>query len=1047
MKNDQRPDFIYNTGNVLMHTPLVLEDAQMYGFFIKGKLPNLQHTVDTCLNGPASNKMIFKVLSPYVMTTFTRVNKAYSPIPVDRDKGWITEIDIVTWIMVGSMKECDGSLKLDHVYWFPHHIFVDNSMALINGRELYGYPKYLCEYQIPEADQPADYFSCKVNAFQPFSPETEINWHMLMEVKRNAEKQETKLENFLDLLLEGGKFLASVDDFLNMDVAGIEQALGMVLKPEVDQIFLKQFPDSAGEKAVYQAIVAAEAQVNKVHSVSLLGGEYDFTLSQVDSFRLDQSLGFELGSQSAILPFHVNFDFTVTQGEELVDNSIVAPEKVAILGGGVSAITAAFYLTDQPGWKNKYDITLYQMGWRLGGKGASGRNPDYGERIEEHGLHIWFGFYDNAFSSIQKAYDLLDRPQGSPLRTWQDAFKQQSYIVLEELIDNKWQSWPINFPTNKLVPGQVDDELDIWDLFRTAYMWIKQFLSELREQGEIQKQNKLPENDPDDDDDHDFWLEKIANFIKVQTSELVDDVKDTFNNLELFLAELPTKLAERKHEDHSAIKFLLKRLRRWIRSEFCELLDDNDNIRRLFISADLGITILIGLLEDDVFEKGFDVINNYDYKEWLLKHGANEKYTVNSAPVRGFYDLVFAYEKGDVNKPNVEAGTIIRCMMRIALNYKGAIMWKMQAGMGDTIFTPYYQVLKQRGVKFEYFHKVDQLVADNGEVQQIQMTQQVALKEGVSDYQPLVLVNDLECWPDRPNYAQLNPKQAELLQQNKINLESSWSDWPDIYKQHFGQTLPQKNLQKGKDFDKVIFGISISALPHIGKSLLEQDPKLALMVNKVETVATQAYQVWGHKSLNELGWKDTSDDHEEPVLSGFVEPFDTWASMDQLLDKESWPVDNEPKNVAYFCSVLPIDVYPPTNDYAFPGQCADQVKSNAINNLKESMYNLWPSVAQPGSFDWSVLVDLDNQSGVNRFDSQFWRANIDPSERYVLSVKDSSQYRLDTDQTAFSNLYITGDWIKTGLNAGCVEAATMAGMQTSRAMSGYPLKISGEKDL
>jgi hypothetical protein len=29
-------------------------------------------------------------------------------------------------------------------------------------------------------------------------------------------------------------------------------------------------------------------------------------------------------------------------------------------------------------------------------------------------------------------------------------------------------------------------------------------------------------------------------------------------------------------------------------------------------------------------------------------------------------------------------------MMRIALNYKGAIMWKMQAGMGDTMFTPYY---------------------------------------------------------------------------------------------------------------------------------------------------------------------------------------------------------------------------------------------------------------------------------------------------------------------------------------------------------------------
>ena len=69
------------------------------------------------------------------------------------------------------------------------------------------------------------------------------------------------------------------------------------------------------------------------------------------------------------------------------------PEKIAILGTGVAALTSAFYLTDQPNWQEKYDITVYQMGWRAGGKGASGCNAEYGERIEEHGLHIWFGFY------------------------------------------------------------------------------------------------------------------------------------------------------------------------------------------------------------------------------------------------------------------------------------------------------------------------------------------------------------------------------------------------------------------------------------------------------------------------------------------------------------------------------------------------------------------------------------------------------------------------------------------------------------------------------
>ena len=31
----------------------------------------------------------------------------------------------------------------------------------------------------------------------------------------------------------------------------------------------------------------------------------------------------------------------------------------------------------------------------------------------------------------------------------------------------------------------------------------------------------------------------------------------------------------------------------------------------------------------------------------------------------------------------------------------------MQAGMGDTVFTPFYEVLKRRGVRFEFFHRLE----------------------------------------------------------------------------------------------------------------------------------------------------------------------------------------------------------------------------------------------------------------------------------------------------------------------------------------------------
>ena len=77
------------------------------------------------------------------------------------------------------------------------------------------------------------------------------------------------------------------------------------------------------------------------------------------------------------------------------------PVKVAIVGGGCAALAAAFELT-RPQHEGRYEVTIYQLGWRLGGKGASGRGP--AGRIEEHGLHLWMGFYENAFRLVRECY-------------------------------------------------------------------------------------------------------------------------------------------------------------------------------------------------------------------------------------------------------------------------------------------------------------------------------------------------------------------------------------------------------------------------------------------------------------------------------------------------------------------------------------------------------------------------------------------------------------------------------------------------------------------
>ena len=103
-------------------------------------------------------------------------------------------------------------------------------------------------------------------------------------------------------------------------------------------------------------------------------------------------------------------------------------------------------------------MTVYTQGWRLGGKGASGRNNDGSERIEEHGLHMMMGFYETAFHVIQACYRRRDTQPDDAFPTWQQAFEPQRQITLwlkmpPGQTSYQWQPWNIVFTRLPGTPG------------------------------------------------------------------------------------------------------------------------------------------------------------------------------------------------------------------------------------------------------------------------------------------------------------------------------------------------------------------------------------------------------------------------------------------------------------------------------------------------------------------------------------------------------------------------------------------------------------------
>ena len=89
----------------------------------------------------------------------------------------------------------------------------------------------------------------------------------------------------------------------------------------------------------------------------------------------------------------------------------------------MAGVTAAWELS-RPGWRDRFrSIALLQRDGVLGGKGASVRDAE--GRILEHGLHVWPGYYDNAFRVVRECYAELGRATSDPdcpVRGWTDAF-------------------------------------------------------------------------------------------------------------------------------------------------------------------------------------------------------------------------------------------------------------------------------------------------------------------------------------------------------------------------------------------------------------------------------------------------------------------------------------------------------------------------------------------------------------------------------------------------------------------------------------------------
>ncbi len=701
----------------------------------------------------------------------------------------------------------------------------------------------------------------------------------------------------------------------------------------------------------------------------------------------------------------------------------------------MAGLVAAFELSRTPELRARYEVTIYQLGWRLGGKLASGRDASKSMRNTEHGLHVWFGFYDNAFAVFRELFSRWERPADCPWTRWQDAFVPQRLTPVGETIDGKLGHWDVVWPLNADEPGSGGVLLSPWGALTEMFHLLVELIRDVLWPGDAARSIDHPVGRVPHDIEALFVeavpeaaaLLRPADPAAAVGAGALRTLGEIVGWIERWLQALGARLDVLADSHLHGVIHLLRLIERVV----VALLADRHDVdaHRLRNIVDIGVAFLCGLLNPAyrIFRTGdLDRINHLEFRQWLIENGGSPTIVNGWSALSAVYDAFFQYRQGDQALPDYEAGTAARVFLRTVFTYKGAVLYLVNAGMGETVIGPMYEVLRAQGVRFEFFHKLRNigLAPGTNRVAELVFERQAAVING--PYRPTFPGAGLVCWPSEPFWDQLEDGAA--LEAAGVNFESHWC-------QHRG---PAVTLRRGVDFDRVVSAVDLGSFKPLNEvdgsmfaEVLAASPRLAKLADALPMIPSLAYQVWMGPTLEQLGWTAG-----RPTMVTWAYPQDVWADMTAVLKTEDWQGPDAPKSLHYFTGVwgAKTDLFArPWTASDTPREALADVTQRTDAQFDRYVGTIWPNAVAPtGGFDRGLVR------------SRYTRANVDPSECCVGSPTNTAGLRPRAHESGIDGLVLAGNWVRNGINSTCVEQATMTGMAAARAITGEPIEIVGE---
>lgn len=304
--------FIERGGELVARPPFLQENTHLRCFFLEAKQEKLQAMCDQVFNTPSGGIFSFRPFSNIVLLTFAKIDLIYSLHGNDAERGGMPEIDVAIWVPL--LFEHEGTL---HLAWYNPYIFVDNPFAMATGREGYGFPKTIAQFQIPGQLSSTSPYWVKTLAMERFKADSISQPMQVVEVirTRHAQPPLQQLATIQSLIT----MLTGENESLPTRVAlGWQNLQNMIATREIQMVYLRQLRDiQTPTVAAYQEIIKAPTRVARVHRVGVLDGVFEVRFPPNASFPIAEDLGLSPAQNPVKGAYWMDFDFYLDVGKTL----------------------------------------------------------------------------------------------------------------------------------------------------------------------------------------------------------------------------------------------------------------------------------------------------------------------------------------------------------------------------------------------------------------------------------------------------------------------------------------------------------------------------------------------------------------------------------------------------------------------------------------------------------------------------------------------------------------------------------------------------------